>query len=112
VGFVDIFDERSERDELELSPNATSLEFLQACYRNSALPLSTRMRAAVAALQFEHPKLSAAAVVHDDGTFAQRLEKALLRSALANGGGANVINGEGSGPKVIEHEAGSGLRRI
>jgi hypothetical protein len=34
-GFVDIFDERSERDELELSPKATSLEFL-----TSLLPIS------------------------------------------------------------------------
>ena len=37
----------------------------------------------------------------------------LVRSgrALTNGEGAKVINGEGT-PKVIEHDAGSGLRRI
>jgi hypothetical protein len=91
-------------DELDLAPDATSLDFLRACYCNSALPLSTRMRAAIAALQFEHPKLSAAAVVHDDGTFAARLERALERSGRA------LTNGSGS--KVIEHEAGSTLRRI
>jgi len=60
------------------------------------------MRAAVAAWKFEHPKLSAAAVVHDDGTFAQRLERALERSGRA------LTNGNGS--KVIEHEPR--LRRI
>jgi ActR/RegA family two-component response regulator len=54
------------------------------------------MRAAVAALQFEHPKLSAAAVVHDDGTFAARLERALERSGRA------LTNGDGA--KLIEHE--------
>jgi len=68
VGFIDIFNERPERDELDLPPGATSLEFLQL-YCSPYLPLSTRMQAAIAALQFEHPKLSAAAVVHDDGTF-------------------------------------------
>jgi hypothetical protein len=94
--------------KVQVGPNATSLEFLQAFYRSPYLPLSTRMRAAVAALQFEHPKLSAAAVVHDDGTFAQRLERAIERSGrVINGEGAKVINGEGA--KLIEH---SGLRRL
>jgi len=54
------------------------------------------MRAAIAALQFEHPKLSAAAVVHDDGTFAVRLKKALERSrrVLTNSSGSKVIEQE------------------
>jgi hypothetical protein len=101
---------------VELPPDHTSLDYLQAVYRGQIRSDPSRMRAAIAALQFEHPKLSAAAVVHDDGTWAERLEKAIERSGRGkvngNGDGAKVINGEGTKPKVIEHDAGPGLRRI
>jgi len=59
---------------------SSSLDFLQKVYRNTTMPLHTRMRAAIAALPFEAPKLAVTAVLPDDGRFAEQLEKALARS--------------------------------
>jgi hypothetical protein len=63
----------------ELEEGATSLKLLQAIYRSSAIPLMTRMRAAIAAIQFEHPKLAVTATV-EAGDFADQLEQAIERS--------------------------------
>jgi hypothetical protein len=57
----------------------TSLKFLQTIYRNPEVPLPVRMRAAMAALQFEHPKLAVTANV-ESGDFADQLEQAVERS--------------------------------
>src|SRR5260370_23758261 len=43
---------------LQLDPNAISLDLLRAVYRNPALPLSVRIRAATAALPHEVPRLA------------------------------------------------------
>jgi hypothetical protein len=56
----------------------TSLEFLQAVYLNEELPLSVRLRAAVEAAPYEHPKLTAVSVGYHEGTaFADRLDRAI-----------------------------------
>jgi hypothetical protein len=77
---------------LEVAPNATSLELLQAVYRSPSLPLATRMRAAMAALQFEHPKLGVSVNINGED-IAERLDRAIART-----NGLKVIEQ----PKVIE----------
>jgi hypothetical protein len=66
-----------------------ALEFLQAIYQSEHIPLSVRMRAAIEALPFETPKLSATAIVPGEGDFAERLKRAVIRSR--------------QWPKLIEH---------
>lgn len=60
----------------------TSLDLLQAVYRCADQPMHRRMRAAVAALPFEHPKLAVTAQVDAKG-FAAQLEAARERTAKA-----------------------------
>ena len=61
---------------------ATSLEFLKAVYCNNELPLATRMRAAIAALPFETPKLAVTAQVSETD-FASLLDRRLAQIARA-----------------------------
>ena len=62
------------------------------------------MRAATAShCSIEHPKLSARQLVHIDGSFAERLDRAIERSTSAK-----VINGEA---KMIEAKT-AGISRL
>ena len=71
--------EEAQRPLLGSRPS-TPLEFLQAVYCNEGLPISVRMRAAIEAAPFIHPKLSVTAQVNGDD-FAAALERATKRSA-------------------------------
>jgi hypothetical protein len=79
-------------DETEVTP----LDFLEAVYLNPNLPLPARMRAAIEAAPYKHPKLSASANVHYDDTFAAQLKRAIERSKSP----PPLLNA----PKTIEHE--------
>jgi hypothetical protein len=57
-----------------------SLRFLQTIYRNPEVPLPVRMRAAMAALPFENPKLAVVATVDGNKDFAFKLDQAVERS--------------------------------
>ena len=63
-----------------IGPSHSSLDFLQSVYRDPCQPISRRMRAAVAALPFEHPKLAVTATFGPNSGFAARLETAIKRS--------------------------------
>lgn len=58
-----------ENDENEITP----LEFLEAVYVNPNLPLNTRLRAAIEAAPYKHPKLAVTAHARFD--FAAQLDK-------------------------------------
>jgi hypothetical protein len=62
-----------------MSNEPSPLDFLRAVYLNEGLPLSVRMRAAMEAAPYIHPKLSAVAVV-DGGDFGARLDRAIQLS--------------------------------
>ena len=80
-------DLRSMR-EVESSPEITDTEplnalaYLQSIYRDPPRADGQRLRAAIAALPFESPKLAVTAVLGQD-EFAERLERALKRSGMA-----------------------------
>jgi len=66
-------------DPLQLPDGATSLEALQAIYRNPGLPLTTRMRAMISALPFETPKLAVSALVDSTKDFATLLDQRIAK---------------------------------
>jgi hypothetical protein len=68
-----------QREELPES----ALEYLQSIYKNPMQPEHARMRAAALALPFETPKLAVTGYIRDDASFAEALERALLRSNAA-----------------------------
>jgi hypothetical protein len=72
--------ERKSPEAIEIG-DGNSLDFLQAVYRNPSLPLSTRMRAAQAALVHEVPRLAVTAVVTNQDDFATRLDRAIARAS-------------------------------
>ena len=71
--------------QIEVSTSATSLDFLQAIYLDPNQSMQRRMRAAAAALPFEHPKTAVIARVREED-LAERLMRALNASG-------KVING-------------------
>ena len=84
-------------EEIEDGPEGeTSLELLQAIYKNRKQPLNVRVRCAIEALAHEYPKVSAVQVSHMNGQdFASALERAIQRSKSPH-----TLNA----PAVIEHD--------
>ena len=74
----------ADGEGLQVPPDIEPLEFLMAIYRDHRQPMSRRMRAAIEAAQYRHPKLGAIATTNMNGQdFASLLERAILRSGKA-----------------------------
>jgi hypothetical protein len=71
--------QRARRDASINGPSALAL--LQSVYRNPEVPLATRIRCAALALPHETPRLTAVANI-SPSEFAERLEKAIVRSGV------------------------------
>jgi hypothetical protein len=85
-----LVDLQPERHKDELPANGTSLDLLRAVYRNPSLALPVRMRAAIAALPFELPKLAVTAVINEQ-SFAEVLERRLQNMERISNGNAKMI---------------------
>jgi hypothetical protein len=68
-------------DAVELPDNATPLDFLEAVYRSPTQPIYQRMKAAIEAAQYRHPRLAMTATI-TTGDFAEMLDKAIERSGV------------------------------
>jgi hypothetical protein len=78
--------------EIELPPNATSLDLLRAIYRSPHAELTMRIRCAMACLQYEHPKLAVVAQVTDQG-LAELLDRRLAKLRAMENGRMIAIDG-------------------
>jgi hypothetical protein len=88
-----------EIDDVEVTP----LDFLEAVYCNPNLPLATRLRAAIEAAPYKHPKLSAAAIGHfERKSFPEALDRCIERSKQPVPLPA---------PKTIEHLPAEALKK-
>jgi hypothetical protein len=94
-----------EPDGPAIGETSSSLALLQAVYGDPGQPMQRRLRAAIAALPFEHPKLAVVARFDPGEGFAAKLEAAIKRgarpliegTALAQPADGCVANPEGSG---------------
>jgi hypothetical protein len=84
-------DEEQEWPVVQVMTPANALEYLQSIYRNPSEPDGRRMRAAMAALPFETPKLAVTTSLSNEN-FALMLDRAIARS-------------QGAEIKLIEHRA-------
>jgi hypothetical protein len=94
IGFPELVYQSKEDKQLDSGPTASSLDLLQAIYRDPFIALTTRMRAAIAALPHEVPRLAVTAQVTDMGV-AELLDRRLKRlEELKLLDGAKVIDGK------------------
>jgi hypothetical protein len=85
--------EAQQANALQLRPDAMSIDLLRAVYRNPSIPLPVRLRAAIAALPHETPRLAVMGLVNEQ-SFAELLERRLRHMAQ--------IEANGNQPQQIE----------
>jgi hypothetical protein len=83
------------------------LAFLLAIYRCPDQPLHTRMKAAIAALPYEHPKLAVTMAIDGHDSWATKLQGAIARSRQADAyrlieAAPSAPNGQAEGNSAAE----------
>jgi hypothetical protein len=78
----ELIDLRSVQAVDEESEPANALEYLQDIYKGRRVFDPQRFRAAKEALPYESPRLAVVAALGDDGSTAEQLERALVRSGV------------------------------
>ena len=89
-------------DEISVPIDASSLDFLQAVYRNSDQPMQRRMRAAIEALPFERPKLAVVANVNNFGSYMEELGRRSGKSNVLDAAPREAIPKTLSAPPRLE----------
>src|SRR6516225_6882224 len=99
-------------EKIDIGPNGTSLDLLQAIYRDPGQELYVRMRAAMAAIPFEMPKLLATAQITEKD-FATLLDQRLERMKRIEANGNKLIATQPQAqPEPVDRPAGAPLARI
>jgi hypothetical protein len=70
---------QEEWGELELAPEEDAIEFFDKIMRDIRQPIQRRMRAAEMKAQYKYPKLSAVATTNVDGSFAEQLDRLIMK---------------------------------
>jgi hypothetical protein len=83
-GFPELVYGDRKEDQLNLGPNGMSIDLLRAVYRSPSIPLPVRLRAAIAALPHEVPRLAVTALVNEQ-SFAELLDRRIKRMEAMNG---------------------------
>jgi hypothetical protein len=71
---------KQEMEAVAVADDASPLDFLTAIYRDPRQPMNRRMRAAIEAAPYCHPKLAVSANISGGEGIASRLERAIERS--------------------------------
>ena len=101
--------ELEEESSVEVAEPASALDYLQDVYRGRRVAEHSRMRAAMAALPFESPKLAVTTNLTNED-FAVRLEKAAARSRAPLVIEHREVELPPAGPPGIRGRSGEGQR--
>src|SRR5262249_27898494 len=89
--------------------HVSALELLQAVYQSKSVAMHTRMRAAMACLPFEAPKLLATAIINEQD-FATLLDQRIAKLQQMKLIEARPTSTDGNGPTSANENGGSDAR--
>jgi hypothetical protein len=108
---VDLQMAQEKPKEIEIPSNGTSLDLLRAVYRNPSIPLQIRLRAAIAALPHEAPRLAVTALVNEQ-SFAEILDRRLKKMEAMKLVGAQPQTIDGVDARLPPRVRDQGFRRV